>query len=72
MPPDVRIVVCDSKVSRELAGSAYNERRAQCEEAVRLLQGVLPGSRHCVMSHLSSLKSTRTCCRIWSIVAPGT
>lgn len=43
MPPDVRIVVCDSKVSRELAGSAYNERRAQCEEAVRLLQGVLPG-----------------------------
>ncbi|HZG68087.1 MAG TPA: galactokinase [Herpetosiphonaceae bacterium] len=43
MPPDVRIVVCDSKVSRELAGSAYNERRAQCEEAVRLLQPALPG-----------------------------
>lgn len=43
MPPDVRIVVCDSKVSRELAGSAYNERRAQCEQAVRLLEGVLPG-----------------------------
>lgn len=43
MPLDVRIVVCDSKVSRELAGSAYNERRAQCEEAVRLLEGVLPG-----------------------------
>ncbi len=43
MPPDVRIVVCDSKVSRELAGSAYNERRAQCEEAVRLLQPMLPG-----------------------------
>ncbi len=42
MPPDVRIVVCDSKVSRELAGSAYNERRAQCEEAVRLLQPMLP------------------------------
>jgi galactokinase len=43
MPPDVRIVVCDSKISRELAGSAYNERRAQCEEAVRLLQPVLSG-----------------------------
>lgn len=42
MPADVRLVVCDSKVSRELAGSAYNERRAQCEEAVRLLQTVLP------------------------------
>ena len=43
MPSNVRIVVCDSKVSRELAASAYNERRAQCEEAVRLLQPVLPG-----------------------------
>ena len=43
MPPDVRIVVCDSKVSRGLAGSAYNERRAQCEEAVAKLQAVLPG-----------------------------
>ncbi len=43
MPANVRIVVCDSKVSRELAGSAYNERRAQCEEAVQRLQAVLPG-----------------------------
>jgi len=43
MPADVRIVVCDSKVSRELAASAYNERRAQCEEAVARLQTALPG-----------------------------
>jgi galactokinase len=43
MPPEVRIVVCDSKVSRALAGSAYNERRAECEEAVAHLQRVLPG-----------------------------
>ena len=43
IPPDVRIVVCYSKVSRELAASAYNERRAQCEEAVARLQAVLPG-----------------------------
>ncbi len=42
IPSNVRIVVCDSKKSRELAHSAYNERRAQCEEAVRLLQPVLP------------------------------
>jgi galactokinase len=42
MPSGVRIVVCDSKVSRELAGSAYNERRAQCEAAVATLQSVLP------------------------------
>ena len=42
MPAEVRIVVCDSKVSRELAASAYNERRAQCEEAVTRLQAALP------------------------------
>ena len=42
VPSDVRIVVCDSKVSRELAASAYNERRAQCEAAVARLKSVLP------------------------------
>ncbi len=45
IPGDVRIVVCDSKKSRELAHSAYNERRAECEEAVRLLQATLPEIR---------------------------
>ncbi len=43
MPENVRIVVCDSKVSRELASSAYNVRRAECEEAVSILSSVLPG-----------------------------
>jgi galactokinase len=40
--PDVRLVVCNSNVKRELGKSGYNERRAQCDEAVRILQGVLP------------------------------
>lgn len=39
---DHSIVVTDSAAPRELAGSAYNERRAQCEEGVRLLQQHLP------------------------------
>ncbi|MFN3648998.1 MAG: galactokinase [Armatimonadota bacterium] len=38
-------VVADSKQSRELAGSAYNERRTQCEEAVRGLRQALPEIR---------------------------
>ena len=38
----VSVVVCNSGVSRELASSAYNERRAQCEEAVRRLREALP------------------------------
>ncbi|HEX6291324.1 MAG TPA: galactokinase [Herpetosiphonaceae bacterium] len=39
---DVQIVVCNSKVKRELAHSGYNQRRAECDEAVRLLRAVLP------------------------------
>jgi len=38
-------VVADSKQGRELAGSAYNERRAQCEAAVAELQKPLPHVR---------------------------
>jgi len=36
-------VVCDTRVKHELASSAYNERRAECEAAVRALAGALPG-----------------------------
>ncbi|HEX9019557.1 MAG TPA: galactokinase [Anaerolineaceae bacterium] len=45
MPAGVAIVIADSKVRRSLANSAYNERRASCEEAVRLLKPDLPGIR---------------------------
>jgi galactokinase len=37
LPAGVRIVVTDSSVRRGLVDSAYNERRAQCEEGARLL-----------------------------------
>jgi galactokinase len=35
-------VVCDSGVRHTLVGSEYNERRAACQEAVRLLRQGLP------------------------------
>ena len=35
---DYRIVIISSDVKRELASSAYNERRAQCEEGVALFR----------------------------------
>jgi galactokinase len=38
-------MVADSRRSRELAGSEYNVRRAQCEEAVAGLRKGLPGIR---------------------------
>lgn len=37
MPAGTELLVVDSGLSRSLAGSAYNERRAQCEAAARAL-----------------------------------
>jgi len=37
LPPDTVVIVADSGVRRELAGSEYNNRRAACENAVELL-----------------------------------
>jgi galactokinase len=33
----VRVVICDTKVSRGLSSSEYNKRRSECEEAVAAL-----------------------------------
>lgn len=35
---DVSIVLCDTQIRRELAGSEYNIRRQQCEQGVKTLQ----------------------------------
>lgn len=40
---DYAVVICNSNVKRQLVDSAYNERRAQCEEGVRILQKKLRG-----------------------------
>jgi galactokinase len=45
LPTGAVIVIADSGVRRTLATSAYNERRAACEEAVRLFKTVLPSTR---------------------------
>jgi galactokinase len=37
LPPDLKIVVADSTVRHKLASSQYNERRAECEDAVKRL-----------------------------------
>lgn len=36
-PDDLRVVVCDTGMDRALAGSAYNQRRAECEAACKEL-----------------------------------
>ncbi len=45
VPANTAIVIANTCVRRELGSSAYNERRSQCEEAVRLLSARLPGVR---------------------------
>jgi len=43
IPPDVRLMVCNTMVKHEHASGEYNTRRRECEEGVRLLAEVLPG-----------------------------
>jgi galactokinase len=44
-PAQAALVIGNTKASRSLASSAYNERRSQCEEGVAQLQRVLTGVR---------------------------
>lgn len=45
MPGAVRMVVCNTMIKHELAGSEYNQRRAECEAGVERLARFLPGVR---------------------------
>ena len=42
LPDTVTLVICNTMVKHELASSAYNERRAQCEAGVKQLAKWLP------------------------------
>jgi galactokinase len=46
LPDDLQVVICDTRVKRELTGSEYGERRAQCEEGVLRLADFYPGVTH--------------------------
>ena len=45
LPDTVNLVICNTMVKHELASSAYNERRAQCEAGVRHLAQFVPNVR---------------------------
>jgi galactokinase len=40
---DRALMICDTGVKHDLAASAYNDRRRECEEAVKVLKQSLPG-----------------------------
>jgi galactokinase len=42
LPDGVQVVICDTQAKRELTGSEYGERRAQCEAGIRILARTCP------------------------------
>jgi len=45
MPPEARMVICNTMVKHQHASGEYNQRRAACEEGVRILKQHLPSIR---------------------------
>ncbi|NJN92845.1 MAG: galactokinase [Anaerolineales bacterium] len=43
LPTHLQVVICDTQAKRELTGSEYGQRRAQCEEGARRLAALYPG-----------------------------
>ncbi len=39
---DMLLVICNTNIKRELASSAYNERRAECEKGVEIMKQWMP------------------------------
>jgi len=46
LPEDVKIVICNTGVKRELAGSEYNKRRAECEQALKYFRQFKPDAEY--------------------------
>src|ERR1700674_1039684 len=59
IPDCARLVICNTMVKHELASGEYNQRRAECEEAVRRLAKALPGIRSLRDVTLDQLKRHR-------------
>ncbi len=60
IPKNVDLVICNTMVKHTLASSEYNRRRADCEEAVRILSGAIPGIRALRDVSLAQLESHKS------------
>lgn len=60
LPDNVKVVVCNTMVKHNLASSAYNARRADCEAGARLLAAVLPQVRSLRDVSLAELEQYRS------------
>jgi galactokinase len=59
LPEQAAIVVCNTLVTHELASSEYNQRRAECERGVELLDGRYGGIRALRDVTLAQLEAAR-------------
>ncbi len=59
IPERVKLVICNTMVKHQLSGGEYNQRRAQCEEGVRILQKSSPGTKALRDATLDQLESHR-------------
>ncbi|MBN2370142.1 MAG: galactokinase [Vicinamibacteria bacterium] len=60
LPPNVRLVICNTMVKHELASGEYNRRRAECEMGVKLIRRSIPAIhalRDVTMEQIRSLNS---------------
>lgn len=55
----LQVIICDTRAERELTGSEYPERRAQCEEGARLLGRSYPGIQALREASLEQLERHR-------------
>ena len=60
LPAGVTMVICNTMVKHEHSGGEYNERRAQCEDGVRILKQYYPAIRALRDVTLAQLESQRT------------
>jgi galactokinase len=43
VPPEVKLVICNTMVKHEHSGGEYNRRREECDAGVRILSAAFPG-----------------------------
>ena len=60
LPHGITMVICNTMVKHGHSGGEYNDRRAQCEEGVRLLKQYYPGIRALRDVTLAQLEAQRS------------
>ncbi len=60
------VVICDTRAERNLTGSEYSDRRAQCEAGVAILAAVRSGHQGVARCLVGAVEgASNTCCRTW-------